>query len=82
MAFLSTIYARHAASGCPERRTAGPSGARKHLAALAALLGCTPAGRGTGCAVLSEKKGLSVVPSGRTHKPLLARGLTRQRVAP
>lgn len=79
MAFLSTIYARHAASGCPERRTAGPGGARKHLAAL---LERTPAGRGTGCAVLIEKKGLSVVPSGRTHKPLLARGLTRQRVAP
>ena len=50
--------------------------------ALAALLERAPAGRGTGCAVLSEKKGLSVVPSGRTHKPLLARELTRQRVAP
>lgn len=55
------------------------SGARQDLATP---LGRAPAGRGMGCAVLSEKKGLSVVPSGRTHKPLLARGLTRQRVAP
>lgn len=68
------------------RQAAAPAGGALALSGarqdLAALLGCTPAGRGTGCAVLSEKKGLSVVPSGRTHKPLLARGLTRQRVAP
>ena len=67
------------------RQAAAQSSAGQDLAArspLAALLGRAPAGRGTGRAVLSEKKGLSVVPSGRTHKPLLARGLTRQRVAP